>query len=87
MESQTVVSGRVEMNHETSLLERLDEREEESPVDSVLVQVVAVAVRGRDEHGSSLPEHDEESGENPGVRDIRDLKLVEAQNTEFLREL
>ena len=75
------------MKHHAPMFERLDERQEVGTVDSVLIQVIAGAVRGCDQDHSSLPENTQQPRDYPCVGDVRDLELVEAQHSEFLGEL
>ena len=68
------------------LVQQPDEWREQRAVESVLVKLVRLDVRGRDHHDSRLEQPREQPPENHRIRDVGDVKLVEAEEPGFLGE-
>ena len=61
-----------------------DERHEQGAVEPVLVEIVRRHVRGGDHHHATLEQLREQPAEDHRVRDVGDMKFVEAQQPGFL---
>lgn len=75
-----VVGLRVEVDDAQFVLQQVDAGDEGLALNSVLVQVVRVAVRGGYQHHAVRHERLDQSAQDHGVRDIDDLELIETQH-------
>ncbi|RUP47336.1 hypothetical protein BC936DRAFT_145844 [Jimgerdemannia flammicorona] len=75
-----VVSAGVEGHDTAAGLEEVDEGEERVALDTVLVEIVRVAVGGGDDDDAAFKERGEEAAEDHGVRNVGHLELVKAEN-------
>ena len=76
---QPIVAPAVELEDIELLLEQRDERQKPLALQTVLVELVRRAVRGRDDHNPGVEQRPEQAFEDHRIGDVLDLKLVEAQ--------
>ena len=69
------------------VLQKLDEGQEEGPVEPVLVKIVRHPVRGGDDRHPPVEEHLEEAAHDHRIGDVGDLHLVERQKPQILGDL
>ena len=83
---KSVVAFRRQLEDFALCLDHLDEGQEELAVEPILVEIVRMAVRGRDDGDAVLEQVLEQAPEDHGIGNLGDLELVEAEQFRLGRD-
>ncbi len=81
-----VVHARIDVDHLQMLLQQLDGRQDAVTVQAVRVQVVRMEVGGRDDADAVGEQRLQQAMQDHRIGDIRDVKLIETDETETARD-